>query len=77
MRRCRVPLSRALRVCLVVCGLAGPDAAFGAPARSDVPPPTRVRGGDVREGDNWEQTTARLETTQATGGVSDADDWLG
>jgi hypothetical protein len=77
MRRCRVPLSRILRVCVVVCGLAGLDAAFGAPARSDVPPPTRGHGGDVRESDNWEQTTARLETTRAMGGVSDGDDWIG
>ena len=75
MRRC--PLSRALRVCAVVCCLAGLDAAFGAPARSDVPARPRERGGDVLQIDNWEQTTARLETTRSTGGVSDADDWLG
>ena len=71
MRR-PVPLTRALRVCAVVCCLAALDAALGAPARSDVPAPTRER-----EIDNWEQTTARLETTRGAGGVSDADDWLG
>jgi hypothetical protein len=72
MRPCPVPLSRAIRVCAVVCGLTGQAAAFGAPARSHVPARTQERAID-----NWEQTTARLETTRATGGVSDADDWLG
>jgi hypothetical protein len=75
VRRFPIPISRALRVFAAVCALAGLEAAFGAAARSDVPP--RPRGSDVRALDSWEQTTARLGTTRAPGGVSDADDWLG
>ena len=74
MRPFPIPLSRVLRVSAVVCGLAGLHAALGAAARSDAP--ARSQGGAARAVDNWEQTTARLET-RPSGGVSDADDWLG